>query len=1319
MITRYKKILFAISLFIGLNTLHAQYENDVWFFGGGSAGMSYSHTLKKFQPYSIHEPLGGEGCAVATDPTTGDMMFYTDGNTIYDRHHKVMPGGNNLGGNSSSAQAVAIVPVPGDCGQYYVFSNSKGGTPDVGKVYSSIVDMAANGGDGAVVNPKTLIRDNILEGMISIPKRNSNDFWLVGSDDNLGATFYVLEISVNGISSPKLYNLGPRAYTYCLSYNQKVGKIAASYPNNGVYVFDFDDSSGTLSNVKLIDDNFTSAYSSEWSLDGTKLYYSSWNNGADIRQYDFSNPTNPITVILDAYSSLDSLDGGGLKLGPDGKIYFIAARAATFLSCIISPDSAGLACQYQPNYIDLGTKIRSLNLSATLTPIWKPDDCQKPVWRARISSTNGYEEAPELLREVIQNGIAYVPPALSGKPYYWTHYNASLPQAVQVSGAATMECRLRNSKAKGGIDAYDVNLNLSDGNKSAFVNFMGAQWAIQDYSSIGFGAQELQNLPELLLDLEAWNTLRLEVHPGFLRVFVNGQFRLKFAYNGSLCRLSNFGISFKGSGELDWVKLFDGSGRQIYFEDFLSPCEFACIDAMPAQEAYINRYTAVEAFCGNRLTVSQPEFFKPGDRVLLIQMQGAVADVSEDTAVCGKVLFYGNAGNYEMNVVKKVVGNNIYLKYKTLRQYDVLGKVQLVYVPNLGDGVLDCVSCPPWDGNTGGVLVFTGNNINLEGDVDVSGKGFPGGIFFNEQTIEGNIEGLHYPADISPNLAGFKGTGIAITPTEKARGRAPQANAGGSGDAHNRGSGGGGNAVGGGNGGEYIGNSSNNNGEGIGSRPLRYDNGFNRVFPGGGGGGSHSNNGKGSRGGNGGGIIIALVRSIQYRGGAFRANGEHAPEHPSWPQNIDGGGGGGGGGAILIDASASIDPKILFEARGGAGTSVEYRHGHGGGGAGGVLWVSQWQGGQALLTGGSPGIGTDGKNNGATPGENGIVLTGLDIPVAQQIYPFLESMQFEVKPDCEGTATVFITPQGGKLPLHYFVDGAANWQTDSVFKGLSGGSHLFRIAESCDTVDSRVLVQTYNPLQAQAALIQARRCDSLGIIRIEATKGKEPYGYTQNSTPWTSGLMRDLEGGLYEIVVRDALGCSVSIPVWIEDLSETVSVKAGPSDTISLVKGKVAALSVAATSGSSPYVFVWSPPYGLSKDSIANPIASPLLTTTYMAQATDKWGCTGAASVTIKVIAPKVFIPNVFSPEGNMEENRSFGVVSADGVMEVVCFRVFDRWGTLMFERRNIQPGDISNAWDGTYRGQQAPSGIYLYTVKLKYLDGTEGVLSGDVLLVR
>jgi len=1321
------KHLLTTLLACALCTAAAQHENDIWFMGTGSAGMRYDPALKIFKPYSVHKPLGAEGCAVATDPASGELLFYTDGRKVYTSEHQIMQGGDDLGGCSSSAQAAAIVPVPNGCGKYYVFSNSVGTVPPHctnDKVLYSIVDMNKNEGLGAVVQGPTPMRD-VLEGMIAIPKPNSSDFWLVGSDNNPGSTFYAFDITAAGISpSPMFFNIGPTERRYTLTYSGVAKKIAVCYPGEGmVWVFDFDALSGTLSNAQQIESDFTRAYGCEWSPDGSKLYCSNWKDTVStiqVRQYDL-NKNWLMTVVGKSSNSY----GGGLKLGPDNKIYFISDRDSPYLSCITDPDQAGLACGFQPNYVSVGADIKCLNLPATLTPPWSPPGCYRPAWRAFVSSTDQYKEPDEVLCEVIQNGMAHIPKALSAHPtnYYWTQFSATLPRPAQFSGTLKMECRVRNSQTTNGIAAFDVGMWMSDGTQSGRVYFMGIPTAAI-YAGIGFGEQKKDTLPELVTDFEEWQILSLEIRPGLLLASLNGQLRYTFHYKGTLCKLSAFGVSFKGSGELDWIKLYD-SGTQIYQEDFDSPVEFACLQADPANDPVINRYAAVQMLCGNRLTVSDGSAFQPGDNVLLIQMQGAEGEVSE-TADCGRLITYGKAGNYEMNVVDRVDGNRIYLKNKLLRDYDIAGKVQLVFVPDIGDGILGCVSCPAWDGSTGGVLAFIGGDVTLTGDLDVSGKGFPGGVFYNEIMVDNelNISAYNFPSSLPKHWAAYKGQGIATWLDAAARGKGCRANSGGGGNSHNCGGGGGSNGGNGGLGGVWIPNTYTGGG-GIGGRALAYNNSENRIFMGGGGGAGHSNNGKGSRGGNGGGIIIASVRNIQIEGGAIRANGEDAPTYEQWRQalvgNGDGGGGGGGGGTVLLEVSGSASPNLLLETKGGTGSSVGRIHGHGGGGGGGVVWVNVWPGGNAALTGGDAGIGIDGTRNGATAGTNGLLLTGLDLPRSQVLYENLTLTDLISTPDCYGTARLELTASGGKSPWQYTGDGGGTWGDTPIFEPLAAGKYPVAVRDACgETAEALVEVVTVPPLQIGLPTVRERRCDSLGIVFTEPSGGKGLLLLQLSpDTVWqTSHWFGGLEGGAtYTLIVRDALGCTATVEVPVADLSETVQVTVRPDITV--VHGAVLPMfGSASNTYAATYRFAWSPAYGLTNASSPVTLATPEITTTYTLRVTDQYGCTGEADAVIMVKEPLIYFPNAFCPECG-GDNGYFTAMSADGVLKMRYLRVFDRWGNQVFEAKNFQPGDWKAAWRGDFQGKTLPPGVYVWQAEAEVLDGSAALYRGDVMLMR
>jgi gliding motility-associated-like protein len=91
-----------------------------------------------------------------------------------------------------------------------------------------------------------------------------------------------------------------------------------------------------------------------------------------------------------------------------------------------------------------------------------------------------------------------------------------------------------------------------------------------------------------------------------------------------------------------------------------------------------------------------------------------------------------------------------------------------------------------------------------------------------------------------------------------------------------------------------------------------------------------------------------------------------------------------------------------------------------------------------------------------------------------------------------------------------------------------------------------------------------------------------------------------------------------------------------------------------------------------------------------------------------------VYIPNVFSPNGD-NQNDVFLVYDNGAIELITDFKVFDRWGDLVFSAQNIAPNNASLGWNG---GKNAP-GVYAYYVSIRYKDGTEDVKKGDITLVK
>ncbi len=100
-----------------------------------------------------------------------------------------------------------------------------------------------------------------------------------------------------------------------------------------------------------------------------------------------------------------------------------------------------------------------------------------------------------------------------------------------------------------------------------------------------------------------------------------------------------------------------------------------------------------------------------------------------------------------------------------------------------------------------------------------------------------------------------------------------------------------------------------------------------------------------------------------------------------------------------------------------------------------------------------------------------------------------------------------------------------------------------------------------------------------------------------------------------------------------------------------------------------------------------------------------------AGTATAKTLTDEIFIPNVFTPNGD-GKNEVFKVYS--NVIASMDMMVFNQWGELIYRNK-----DLSKGWDGTYKGKQQPVGVYVYAIKVKLIGGDEIIRKGDVNLVR
>ncbi|MGN6530402.1 MAG: PKD domain-containing protein, partial [Ginsengibacter sp.] len=133
----------------------------------------------------------------------------------------------------------------------------------------------------------------------------------------------------------------------------------------------------------------------------------------------------------------------------------------------------------------------------------------------------------------------------------------------------------------------------------------------------------------------------------------------------------------------------------------------------------------------------------------------------------------------------------------------------------------------------------------------------------------------------------------------------------------------------------------------------------------------------------------------------------------------------------------------------------------------------------------------------------------------------------------------------------------------------------------------------------------------------------------------------------------------------------------------------------------------WSPRKYLDCYNCPGPQATPVEPMNYTITVANSDGCTASDTVSIKLLCSnsRIYIPNAFSPNSDGINDRF--VIKGQGITTLNHLRIFDRWGTLIFERSNLRINDPAGAWDGRYKGEPVPMGTYVYVVEMSCNENT------------
>lgn len=350
-------------------TAVCQKEGNNWYFGTGT-GITFNTNPPSFIPGSSMNTY--EGCSSVSNEN-GDLLFYTDGQTVFTKNNLVMMNGTGLFGHFSSTNSAVILQNPGsNKNLYYVFTLSERG--DSKGLNYSIVDMSEESGLGKVTQKNiNLINAPLCEKLATSRNCDGSGFWLVvhGFNNDL---FYALEFTDGKFGAPISSKTGSLHPSYNgsggvnatasgsmrISNNGKKLALAIGWSNK-VELFDFNSKTGVVSSPVYLHTH-DKPYGIEFSPNSNYLYVSDLTPNNYISQYEIISRIE--TVIQNSKTIVGKTAGampGGIQMGPDNKLY-ICINTKSYLGVIEYPDLKGINCKFIENYVSLKTGVCQFGL---------------------------------------------------------------------------------------------------------------------------------------------------------------------------------------------------------------------------------------------------------------------------------------------------------------------------------------------------------------------------------------------------------------------------------------------------------------------------------------------------------------------------------------------------------------------------------------------------------------------------------------------------------------------------------------------------------------------------------------------------------------------------------------------------------------------------------------------------------------------------------------------------------------------------------------------------------------------------------------------
>jgi gliding motility-associated-like protein len=362
---------------------------NIWHFGY-KAGLDFNQATDSIPPTVLtnSQMTAPAGSGIMADGT-GNLLFYSNGDTVWSRNHSIMLNGTGMGGNRLTTDGPLAIKMPGSPTtpggptRYLIFTQDAQGGPK-GLSYSEIEIPVGGQGQVITATKNTPLTLGTAEKMTGVFHKNGCDIWIIvhgwgtatSGTANRGDSFLAYRVTPTGVQPTPIIStigavhapgIGGQGYRGQMKVTPDGTQLAVARFNttladssSTVELFAFDAATGEVSNRRALDSGAGGYYGVEFSPGSSKLY-ATVLSPPQLLQFDLSATNIPASKQSIPLKQTTPVNLGSMQAGPDGKIY-VARENQPALGFIAYPDSLGALAGYADDSLAIGGRRSGLGL---------------------------------------------------------------------------------------------------------------------------------------------------------------------------------------------------------------------------------------------------------------------------------------------------------------------------------------------------------------------------------------------------------------------------------------------------------------------------------------------------------------------------------------------------------------------------------------------------------------------------------------------------------------------------------------------------------------------------------------------------------------------------------------------------------------------------------------------------------------------------------------------------------------------------------------------------------------------------------------------